>query len=174
MRALGLSTFGYVPLLIIGALVIGAISYVLSVFAQISRITNTYFAMDLLDTSLFYASFAIACAVIATILIYIKNKKRNSPYQTSENYLHLSLIFFGSLYGLIIALFYTYISIQMSRFHTLSLATFMAYILQFIVLYQVITLCYALLTDAWRSKKRILKVVWCLGVLSFVITAVIV
>ncbi|MDI4653811.1 MULTISPECIES: hypothetical protein [Pseudoalteromonas] len=167
MRAIGLLSFGYVPFIIIVAIVVGAFSYVFSVFEVMDRFTSTYLTMGLLQASILYASLALVSSIVAPALIFIKRKTRSEIYRASENYFLQSLIFFGSLFGLIIALLYTYVSIQLSRFYTLDLATLMAYMFQFIVLYHVFTISWALLRDSWKTKERTLKTVFYFGLSAF-------
>lgn len=173
MRALGLLSFGYVPFIIVAAIIIGAISYVFSVIEVINRFTNTYMAMGLLEASILYVSLALVCAISAPVLIYFKRKAGFEAHRVSENYFLQSLIFFGSFYALTIALLYAYISIQMSRLYTLDLVTLLAYIFQFIVLYHIFTISWALLRDTWKTKEGTLKTVFCFGLLTFVIAAAI-
>lgn len=172
MRALGLLSFGYVPFIIIAAIVFGAISYVFSVFEVMNRFTITYLAIDLLQASILYASLALVSSVATPALIYIKRKARSNTYSKSENYFLQSLTFFGSLYGLVIALLYTYISIQMSRFYRLDLVTILAYMFQFIVLYHIFTISWALLRGSWKTKEGALKAVFYFGLSAFALTVV--
>jgi len=157
----------FLPVLIIAGIVVGATSYVFSVFEVMNRFTSTYLVMGLLQASILYASIALVSSVATPVLIYIKRKTRNEAYPASENYFFQSLIFFGSLYGLVIALLYTYISIQMSWFYTLDLVTIMAYLFQFIVLYHVFTISGALLRDTWKTREGTLKAVFYFGLSSF-------
>lgn len=167
MRAIGLLSFGYVPFIIIVAIVVGALSYVFSVFEVMNLITSTYLAIDLLQVSILYASIALVSSIAIPALIYIQRKARSNTYSKPENYFLQSLIFFGSLFGLIIALLYTYVCIQLSWFYTLDLVTIMAYMFQFIVLYHVFTISWALLRDTWKTKEGTFKTVFYFSLSAF-------
>lgn len=167
MRAIGLLSFGYVPFIIIVAIVVGALSYVFSVFEVMNLITSTYLAIDLLQVSILYASIALVSSIAVPALIYIQRKARSNTYSKPENYFLQSLIFFASLFGLIIALLYTYVSIQLSWFYTLDLVTIMAYMFQFIVLYHVFTISWELLRDTWKTKERTFRTVFYFSLSAF-------
>ncbi|MEJ6531752.1 hypothetical protein [Pseudoalteromonas lipolytica] len=174
MRAFGLLSFGYVPFIIIAAIVFGAISYVFSVFEVMNRLTSTYLDMGLLQASIMYLSMALLSSIAAPALIFIKRKTRSETYRVTENQFQQSLIFFGSLYALTIVLLYSYISIRLSWLYTLDLVTLLAYILQFIVLYHIFTITWALLRGAWQAKERTMKTIFCIGLLVFLIAIVLV
>ncbi|CCQ11219.1 hypothetical protein PALB_20960 [Pseudoalteromonas luteoviolacea B = ATCC 29581] len=173
MRAIGLLSFGYVPFIIIAAIVVGAISYVFSVFEMMNQFTSSYIDMSLLHASKLYAFIALVSSIAASVFIYFKRKVRSDVSLVSENHFQRSLIFFGSLYGLVIALLYTYISIQLSRFYRLDLVTLLAYIFQFIVLYHITTASWSLLRDAWQTKDRTLKMAFYFGLSVFALTVAI-
>lgn len=174
MRATGLLSFGYVPFIIIAAIVVGAISYVFSVFEVMNQLINTYLDMGLLQASILYLSMTLLSSLAAPALIFIKRKIRSEIHLAAENPFQQSLIFFGSLYALTIALLYAYISIRLSWLYTLDLVTLLAYIFQFIVLYHIFTISWALLRDVWQAKERILKTIFCIGLLFFLIAIVLV
>lgn len=167
MRAIGLLSFGYVPFIIIVAIVVGAFSYVFSVFEVMNRVTITYLAINLLQASILYASLALVSSVATPALIFIKRKARSETYRSTENQFQQSLTFFGSLYALTIALLYGYISIRLSWLYTLDLVTLLAYIFQFIVLYHIFTISWTLLRDTWKTKEGTFKAVFYFGLSAF-------
>lgn len=172
MRATGLLSFGYVPFIIIAAIVVGAISYVFSVFEVMNQLINTYLDMGLLQASILYLSMTLLSSLAAPALIFIKRKIRSETYLAAENPFQQSLIFFGSLYALTITLLYAYISIRLSWLYTLDLVTLLAYIFQFIVLYHIFTISWALLRGSWKTREGTLKAVFYFGLSAFALTVV--
>ncbi len=173
MRATGLLSFGYVPFIIIAAIVVGAISYVFSVFEVMNQLINKYLDMGLLQASILYLSMTLLSSLATPALIFIKRKIRSEIHLAAENPFQQSLIFFGSLYALTIALLYAYTSIRLSWLYTLDLVTLLAYIFQFIVLYHIFTISWALLRGSWKTKEGTLKAVFYFGLSAFALTVAI-